>query len=148
MLWIPWRRKRIYRAFASMLGVLLDAGVVEERAVELAAASTANQAFAERGELVAAELREGMKLTEAVTRLDASGEFRWRLANAVHSGKDFGTALAGWLEALETRAFQQQQAFAQVVTTGLVLYNGFMVSLFAVFVFRGITMIIEEGLLW
>jgi type II secretory pathway component PulF len=148
ILWVPWRRKRIHRAFAAMLGVLLDAGVPEERAVRLAAASTANQAFAEPGERVAAELREGMKLTDAIARLDGSGEFRWRLSNAIHAGKGFVAALAGWLEGLETRAFQQQQAFAQLVTTALVLYNGVMVSLFALFVFRGITMIIEEGLLW
>ena len=149
ILWrIPWRRKRLQRDFAAMLGTMLDAGIPEERAVHLAAASTANRFFAKRADAVVAQLRQGVKLTEALAPLDESGEFRWRLANAIRSGKDFFVALAGWLEALEARAFQQQQAFAQLVTTGLVLYNGVMVSLFAIFVFHGLIRIIEEGLLW
>jgi hypothetical protein len=30
----------------------------------------------------------------------------------------------------------------------LVLYNGMMVALFAIFVFGGLTQIIDEGVLW
>jgi type II secretory pathway component PulF len=145
---IPWRRKRMQRDFAAMLGALLDAQVPEERAVALAGASTANRSFMKRATGVVAQLRQGVKLTEAIAGLDESGEFRWRLANAIHSGKNFLLALAGWLDALEAKAFQQQQAFAQLVTTAFVLYNGLMVTLFAVFVFHGITMMIDEGVLW
>lgn len=144
----PWRRKRLQRDFSAMLGVLLDAGVPEERAVRLAAESTANLAFLRRAERVAASLRQGTKLTDALQHLDETGEFRWRLANAARSGKNFFAALEGWLEALDAKAFQQQQATAQVVTTLLVLFNGTMVALFTVFVFRGLTAIIETGVLW
>ncbi|MGC8990238.1 MAG: type II secretion system F family protein, partial [Verrucomicrobiia bacterium] len=34
---VPWRRKRMQRDFSAMLGLFLDAGVPEERAVQLAA---------------------------------------------------------------------------------------------------------------
>jgi type II secretory pathway component PulF len=145
---IPWRRKRMQRDFAAMLGLLLDAQVLEERAVRLAAASTASTRVIQRGEVVIGQLREGSSLTQAISAMDASGEFQWRLANAVASGKEFFAALAGWLDVLDAQAFQQQQAFAQLVTTSLVLYNGAMVGLFAVFVFRSITMVIDQGVLW
>jgi type II secretory pathway component PulF len=145
---VPWRRKRMQRDFSAMLAVLLDAGVPEERAVMLAAESTANQIFTRRADRVVAELRQGLKLTEAVQQFDDTGEFRWRLTNAAQSGRNFFTALSGWLETLDAKAFQQEQATAQLITTALVLYNGLMVSLFAVFVFRCITVIIEEGVLW
>jgi type II secretory pathway component PulF len=145
---VPWRRKRMQRDFAAMLGVLLDTGVPEARAVGLAAESTANSAFIRRADRAVAKLRQGVSLTDAIASLDDSGEFRWRLTNALHSGKNFFAALEGWLENLDARAFRQQQTFAQVLTTALVLYNGLMVSLFAVFVFRGFIMVINEGLLW
>jgi type II secretory pathway component PulF len=145
---VPWRRKRMQRAFAAMLSTLLDAGVPEARAVQLAAASTGNRSFIRRGARVVEQLQQGAKLTEAIGLVDEDGEFRWRLVNALRSGGGFGAALTGWMEALEARAFQQQQAFAQVLTTALVIYNGVIVSLFAIFVFRGITQIINEGVLW
>ncbi len=145
---VPWRRKRMQRDFAAMLGVLLDAGVPEARAVSLAAKSTANAAFVRRAERVAAQLGQGVSLTDALAGFDESGEFRWRLSNALRAGRNFFAALEGWLESLDARAFRQQQAFAQVVTTSLVFYNGMMVALFAVFVFHGFTALIQEGLLW
>lgn len=147
-LWVPWRRRRLQRDFAAMLGVLLDSGVPEERAVKLAAASTANEALAKSADKVMEQLRSGLALPDAIAQLDSDEEFGWRLRNAVHSGKDFFAALSGWLEALEARAYQQQQAFGQGVTTMLVLYNGAMVGLFAWFVFHAITLVIEEGVLW
>jgi type II secretory pathway component PulF len=145
---VPWRRKRMQRDFSAMLAVLLDAEVPEERAVLLAAESTANQAFLRRAQSVVAGLRQGLPLMEAVQKLDDSGEFRWRLANASRSGKGFLAALSGWLEALDAKAFQQEQATAQLLTTSLVVFNGVMVALFAIFVFQGLTMIVEAGVLW
>jgi type II secretory pathway component PulF len=136
------------RDFAAMLGVLLDAEVPEERAVLLAAESANNSLFMRRAEAVVGQLRQGATLAEALGKLDDTGEFPWRLANALHSGKNFFAALSGWLEALDARAFQQQQAFAQVITTALVLYNGVMVSLFAVFIFHAVVMVIDDGLSW
>jgi type II secretory pathway component PulF len=145
---VPWRRKRMQRDFAAMLGLLLDAEVPEDRALLLAAASTANSVFVSRAERAVAQLKAGARLTDVMVLFDRSGEFQWRLSNASKSGGRFFYALSGWLESLEARAFRQQQAFAQVVTTALVLYNGAMVSLFAIFVFRGFTQILEQGVLW
>lgn len=145
---VPWRRKRMQRDFAGMLGLLLDAGVPEDRAVTLAADSTNNRAFTRRAERVVGALRQGTPLPQALAAIDSSGELHWRLANALRSGKNFFAALTGWLEGLDAQAFRQQQTFGQLVTTGLVLYNGLMVALFAVYVFGGFTAIIEEGVLW
>ena len=145
---VPWRRKRMQRDFAGMLGLLLDATVPEERAVALAADSANNRAFARRAEKVVSSLRQGVPLPQALAAIDPSGEFHWRLTNALRSGKNFFAALTGWLEGLDAQAFRQQQTFGQLVTTGLVLYNGLMVALFAVYVFGGFTAVIEEGVLW
>ena len=45
---IPWKRKRMQRDFSTMLALLLDAGVPEERSVKLAAESTDNSVFIDR----------------------------------------------------------------------------------------------------
>ncbi len=145
---LPWRRKRMQRDFAAMLGILLDAGVPEGRAVTLAAASAANSHFERRAERVVADLRVGAKLPEAMRRLDDTGEFRWRLTNASHSASGFRAALNGWLEALDAKAFQQQQAAAHVITTALVVLNGALVGLLVVGTFQAIIAIINLGVLW
>jgi general secretion pathway protein F len=145
---LPWRRKRMQRDFAALLGILLDKESPEERAVTLAAAGTANAVFQQRGERVLADLRAGAKLPEAMRRLDETGEFRWRLTNARHSTKGFRAALSGWLEALDAKAFQQQQAAAHLVTTGLVVFNGVLVGTLVVGTFQAIIAIVNTGVLW
>ena len=144
-LWLPWRRRRIQRDFSTMLALLLDAEVPEEKAVRLAAQSSANVIFQRRADRVVRDLREGVKLTEAVRWLDGAGEFRWRLRNAAQAGRGFVAALAGWHEVLEAKAFQQEQAVSQAVTTGFVFMNGLMVSLLAVGVFQLLLAIMEEA---
>jgi type II secretory pathway component PulF len=149
VLWLlPWRRKRIQRDFATMLALLLDAGVPEQRAVLLAAESTGNLLFKKRAQRVAEQISSGVKLTEAVRALDDSGEFHWRLINAKHSSQGFITALRGWFESLDAKAFQQEQAAAQALTTALVLWNGLVIGLFVIGMFNVLTNIIEEGVLW
>ena len=145
---IPWKRKRMQRDFSTMLALLLDAGTTEEQAVKLAAESTDNSVFIDRAAKVTEALRSGVKLTEAVERLDDSGEFRWRLQNAVHSRTGFLAALAGWHEALDAKAFQQEQAAAHVVTTAVVLVKGLFVGLIAVSLFQFLIAILNEAVLW
>lgn len=145
---LPWRRKRLHRDCSSMLALLLDAGLPEKRALQLAAESTANRSFIRRAERAVAELAQGVKLTDAVARLDDSGEFRWRLTNASQASRGFTPALAGWIESLDAKAFQQEQAAAQLFTTALVLLNGVMVGLIVVGVFQILTLLIEESVLW
>jgi len=145
---IPWKRKRMQRDFSAMVALLLDAGVPEEKALKLAAESTANRIFVERSEKAIARLRQGAKLTEAIQEVDDSGEFRWRLTNAVHAQRGFFAALSGWHEALDARAFQQEQALVHLVTSSVVLLNGVFVGTVAVSVFQLLTSITKEGLLW
>src|SRR5262249_11909987 len=125
---LPWRRKRLQRDFSAILVTLLEAGVPETEAVTLAAESTANRAMTQRARSVADELRRGKSLPEAVRVMDAAGELQWRLKNALRRKGDFLTALAGWHEALEAKAFQLEQGAAQITTTLLVLLNGLIIG--------------------
>ncbi len=146
-LWVPWTRLRLQRDFGVMLASLLDAGTAEPRAVELAAEATGNVLFQERAQKVVEQLRNGMALPEALSELDAGGEFSWRLRNAsLPSGPAhrFSLALSGWHESLEARAFQREQRFSQLVSTGLVALNGLMVGLVAVGVFHFLISAIES----
>jgi len=143
---IPWLRQRMLRDFSALLALLLDAGIPEEKSVRLAADGTGNRTVVGRAERVLDDLKRGVKLTEAVRWLDDAGEFRWRLTNACHAPNRFAAALAGWHEALEARAFQQEQTFSQAITTGFVLLNGLMVGLATVGVFKALVGITEMAL--
>jgi len=142
---LPWLRQRMQRDFSTMLALLLDGGVPEDKALRLAAESTANRAFIERTAQVRSDLREGVALIQAVQRLDRAGEFRWRLSNAGGPGGGFTNALAGWHETLGARAFQQEQAASQIVTTGFVCLNGLMVGLVGFGFFQLLVAIMEEA---
>jgi hypothetical protein len=142
---LPWRRKRMQRDFSVMFSLMLDAGVTEERALRLAADCAANVVFANRVERAIAELRRGVKLTDALARLDDRGEFRWRLRNAAEPPRSFAMALAGWHETLDAKAFQLEQAASQVITTGFVFLNGAMVSMVAIGFFQVLIAIMEEA---
>jgi type II secretory pathway component PulF len=126
---VPWKRKQRLRTFSAMLAVLLDGGVPEAEAVRLAGDCTANEICRRRARRVTAALERGIKLDEAVAAFDDHGEFRWRLANAVHARGGFLQALHGWHEALDARAFQQEEAATHAATSGLVMVNGILVGL-------------------
>ncbi|MEW6158198.1 MAG: type II secretion system F family protein [Verrucomicrobiota bacterium] len=145
---IPWKRKRLQRDFVSMLSLLLDSGVPEGKALPLAAQSTANRIFRQRAERVAAALSNGEPLSQALRKLERSPELAWRLRNAMHQPGRFCQALSGWMESLDARAFQQQQAFSQGLTTALVILNGVMVALVAAAFFHALVSIINLGVLW
>jgi type II secretory pathway component PulF len=145
---LPWRRKRLQRDFSAMLATLIDAGVPEPEALALAADCTDNLIFQRRAQLAIAALGNGQTLIEAVQRVDDTGEFKWRLANAMHGQGDFQQAIAGWNESLDAKAFQLEQATAQVVTTGMVLLNGALVGVVVVTIFSVLVSIIHEGVLW
>ena len=145
---LPWRRQRLQRDFSTMLAVLLDAGMPEAEAASLAAAATANRKIIRRGEQMRTLLAQGVKLPEALRVMDDSGELRWRLTNALHAGRGFLRALTGWHDALDARAFQAEQAGAQLATTGLILINGVMVATLVIAVFLLLIKLINEACLW
>lgn len=89
-----------------------------------------------------------MKLTQAVQSLDDSGEFAWRLANAVHGHTGFLQALAGWHESLDAKAFQQEQAAAHGITSALVLWSGLFVGAVTISVFTLLISITDTAILW
>ena len=82
-----------------------------------------------------AALEKGVKLDDAVRGVDDSGEFHWRLTNATHAHGGFLSALRGWHESLDARAFQQEEAATHVLTSGLVILNGVVVGLIATAMF-------------
>jgi type II secretory pathway component PulF len=145
---LPWRHKRLQRDFSAMLAVLLDAEVPETEAVSFAARATANFAVIRRARKVCALLQQGVKLPEAIRALDNSHELHWRLSNALRRGSGFVRALTGWHEALDAKAFQLEQAAAQVVTTVLVLVNGLIVATFMIAVFLVLITLINTAALW
>ncbi len=145
---LPWRRKRMQRDFSAVLAVLLDAGMTETAALELAGECAANCVFLRGAQRAQAALRDGGRLADAVALIDGTGEFRWRLSQAAGAGSGFFAAIAGWNESLDARAFAQEQASAQLVTTGLVLLNGAFVALVVISVFGMLISIINAGLLW
>lgn len=126
---IPWHRRRLQGQFAAVLAVLLDGEVAEERAVSLAARCTCNWPFILGAERACRRLAQGESLNEALQEVDASDEFHWRMTNATRAQQGFLTALKGWQENLEARAFQEEQAAAQAISTGLLLINGVLVAL-------------------
>lgn len=129
---LPWKRKTLQRNFSAMLAVLLDHGVPEAEAVRLAGETTANEICRRRAERISHALATGISLTEAVRKFDDSGEFHWRLSNAVHARGGFMAALRGWHQALEAKAFHQREAATQVFTSGLVILNGALVGLIVI----------------
>ncbi|MBC8326708.1 MAG: type II secretion system F family protein [Verrucomicrobia subdivision 3 bacterium] len=145
---LPWRRKRVQRDFSVSLALLLDAGLPEARALELAAESTGNRIYQNRAVQVSADLANGMPLPEAVGRIDGSGEFQWRLTTAARAGQGFLPALRAWHEMLDARASQQEQSAAQMATTGLVFYNGAVVGLVMLSVFQFLISAMEAVSLW
>jgi type II secretory pathway component PulF len=126
---VPWKQKRLQRTFSAMLAVLLDGGVPEAEAVRLAGDCTANEICRHHTRRVLAALERGIRLDEAVRAFDDHGEFHWRLTNAIHARGGFLNALRGWHETLDARAFQQEEATAHAVTSGLVILNGVLVGL-------------------
>lgn len=145
---LPWRRNRLRRDFSGLLGLLLDAGLPEPTALTLAAAGTGNSVFIQRASAAVQRLAGGERLTDAVAALDGSGEFVWRLQNAAHGSGGFEAALAGWHEALEAKAFQQEQAVSQLLSTALVVANGLFVGLIAVALFQVLTTVTGDLGLW
>lgn len=149
MTWmLPWRRKRLLRDFSSVLASLLDSGMPELRALSLAAQATGNDVVKLRTNEMANLLDQGVSLTEAVKRIDDTGDFHWRFSNAARTHSPLTQALAGWHEALAARAFQQEQAAAQLLTSGMVLWNGLMVGLLVISVFAILVRVIQAGILW
>jgi type II secretory pathway component PulF len=143
---IPWKRKKLLRAFSAMLAVLLDGGVPEAEAVRLAGESTANEICRRRARRVTDALSRGEKLDDAVRAFDDTGEFHWRLANAVHARGGFLAALRGWHAALDAKAFQQEEVATHAITSGLVILNGVVVGLVAIAMF-GLLVMVLKGVL-
>jgi type IV pilus assembly protein PilC len=143
---MPWKQKRLQRTFSAMLAVLLDGGVPEAEAVRLAGDCTANKICHRLASRIVASIQQGTKLDDAVRAFDDSGEFHWRLTNATHASGGFLNALRGWHEALDAKAFQQEEATAHIVTSGLVILNGVLVALIATAMF-GILIAILNGAL-
>ncbi len=144
----PWRRKRLQRDFSAMLAVLLDAGVPETEAVTIAADTTANRVIQRRAAVVYARLNSGVKLPVAIHAVDDDAELGWRISNALQRGGNFMAALTGWHEALDAKAFQLEQAAAQITTSVLVLLNGLFVAAVVIGLFLALISLLNQATLW
>jgi len=145
---VAWRRSRLQRDFVALIALLLDEGMSEVEAVSLAAKSIPHATVWARADRAVLDLKEGRSLARALRHLDDSGDLAWRLQNASAARRSFREALEGWLEALDARAYQQEQLATQFTTTGLVLFNGALVGLLVVGVFQPLIAIIDAAALW
>ena len=145
---LPWRRRRFQRDFVAMLAQLLDDGMAEAEAMRLAGRSVPHVRVQAGAEQAVRSLEQGQSLAGVLRHLDASGELAWRLKNASMGRQGFRDALEGWLEALDARAYQQEQLAMQFVTTGLVLFNGVLVGVLVVGVFQPLIAVIDTAALW
>ena len=145
---IPWQWKRLQRDFSTLLALLLDSGVPERDAIRIAGEGTANVCFQRRTQRMLETLKQGHPLPSALRILDRSGEFEWRLSNAARSSHGFMSALRGWLEFLDAKAFQQQQTAAQLLSTAVVLINGVVVGFITFAVFQFLLGILSSEALW
>ncbi len=144
----PWNHRRVRRDFSLTLALLLDAGVPEDLAVTHAGAATGNHRFRQLAEQVAADLRTGARLPEALARLDAAKELKWRWQVAAQSHVPFARALEGWHETLNAQAVKAELSTSNLVTSSLVVLNGLIVGLVVVGIFQFFTTLIEEVALW
>lgn len=144
----PWRRKRLQRDFSAMLAVLLDAGVPETEAVKIAADTTTNRVIQRRAIVVCARLNSGVKLPVAIHAVDDDAELGWRISNALQRDGNFMQALTGWHEALDAKAFQLEQAAAQITTSALVIFNGLIVGGVVIGIFLALIALLNEATLW
>jgi type II secretory pathway component PulF len=144
----PWTLRRLQRDFSAMLAVLLDSGLTETDSVRLAAEATASPLMRHCAEKVCVELAKGVALPDALQWMDRRGELSWRIKNALRHRTGFLKALAGWHEALDAKAFQLEQATAQVTTSALVLVNGAIVACIVIGVFMALIRILNDATLW
>jgi hypothetical protein len=61
------------------------------------------------------------------------------VTNASHGQGQFVVALNGWQNSLDARAFQQEQAAAQIISTAMVLLNATTVAMVAVTIFQSLS---------
>ena len=87
-------------------------------------------------------------MPEAIAAMDDAGEFRWRLRNAARGRGHFLQALAGWHASLDAKAYQEEQAAGQIVTTAVVFWNGLFVLVIMSSVFLFLVSVIDAGELW
>ena len=145
---IPWRRKRLQRDYSRVLALLLDSGVPEEKAIELAAQSTSNRTIKKRARKVIAGLQSGLGLTEAIKLMDDSREFQWRLTNALQTEGNFVDALSGWHQSLSARADRQHQTFSTLMETTAVLLLGMVVGSIMVGMFLPLIRLMDKLVAW
>jgi len=145
---IPWRRKRLQRDYSRVLALLLDSGVPEEKAVQLAAQGTSNRVLKKRAVIVIAGLQSGWGLTEAIKLMDDSREFQWRLTNALQTEGNFVDALSGWHQSLSARADRQHQTFSVLMETTALLLLGMVVGSIMVGMFLPLIRLMEKLIAW
>lgn len=121
---IPWRRWRMLNDFIATLAVLLDAGMHEAEAVDLAAGATGNAVFRLNAAKLKRRLEDGMPLPEALECFDSKRDLHWRFETALRGNSGFARFVELYGEVLESRAYRAEQAFSHFLSSSLVCING------------------------
>ncbi len=145
---IPWKRSRLLRNFSLLLGILLDHGTPEAEAIPLAAQATGNRKIQRNALRCQAALAAGVPLSEAIREIDCAPELGWRLRVASQHEGGFRMALKGWWEWLHHRAARQENATAELISTSIVLINGFLIGSLGYAIFFVLVRIFDQAAIW
>ena len=142
-----WRRMRLKRDFSLCLTMLLEKEFPEREAVLMAAKGTGNRRMMGKAARAVDLLEQGSPLSEALQVFDGTGEFQWRMANALRS-PGFLASLHGWHEALDAEAWRREETAAHALSAGILIANGVFVGLFITGVFWVLVTLIHQEALW
>ena len=71
-----------------------------------------------------------------------------RFRRRAHGHGGFLHSLQGWHDTLDAKAYQQEQAASQVLSTVLIILNGVLVGIVALAIFQPIIAVIQREALW
>lgn len=138
----------MHRDFSLQLALLLEAGFPEQSALELAGDGTGNMVIAAKARRAMRHLSRGESLPRALSSFESEGQFSWRMSNALKSRGSFLKSLKGWHEALESEATRNEEAAAHMITSALIVLNGFVVGTMVIAVFLALNSVISQATLW
>lgn len=111
-----YERRRAVSQYALVAGRLMEAGVPEQEALEVAAASSGNACMDGITARAAARVAEGQKLSDALRAADARGELPPEFAWYVEVGEASGRLPEALLSASEAAAERSRSALSSSVS--------------------------------
>jgi len=147
---LPWRRCRLQRDFAVMLGILIDMGISESEAVTLAARTTDNTVMTHRAAGVVHQLEQGTDLPSALSLALQRRDLAWLISTTVSEpGRNsLAGTLEGWSASFSAKAERWEQTIAHVLSSLIIVFIGFLVMTMVITMWLPLIELIDQGGLW